>query len=415
MGLTSRARVLMALAHEETDRVPIDLGSSRSTGINAIAYKALKKYLGVPGETVLFDVKQLLAQPDHEILRRIGCDVVILPRLVPSIGIPIDEYKLGELPRGGGSCLLAKSFEPVQLEDGSLGVYDSQGHLLAKRPKDGLYFDEMYHPLENAESEADIDRNLSLPEITDEEMEFQRIKAKDIYENTDFAISGATSFSLFEKGTKDWGYENYLIQFYEEPELVEYYLDKMTDAYITMMERYLDAVGDYVQVVQNNDDFGSQTGLLVSPEIYRKFFKPRHARINEAIRRKKKDMHISLHCCGSVYPLIGDFIEAGFDILNPIQKECANMDPVRIKREYGRKMTIWGGALSTQTTMTHGSIDDIVNEVKEMIKIYAPGGGFVFSQIHNIQADISPEKIMALFDTALKYGVPSWYRDGKEP
>ena len=118
MGLTSRERVLMALAHEETDRVPIDLGSSRSTGINAIAYKALKKYLGVPGETVLFDVKQLLAQPDHEILRRIGCDVVILPRLVPSIGIPIDEYKLGELPRGGGSCLLAKSFEPVQLEDG---------------------------------------------------------------------------------------------------------------------------------------------------------------------------------------------------------------------------------------------------------------------------------------------------------
>ena len=220
---------------------------------------------------------------------------------------------------------------------------------------------------------------------------------------------------MFEKGTKDWGYENYLIQFYEEPELVEYYLDKMTDAYITMMERYLDAVGDYVQVVQNNDDFGSQTGLLVSPDIYRKFFKPRHARINEAIRRKKKDMHISLHCCGSVYPLIGDFIEAGFDILNPIQKECANMDPVRIKREYGRKMTIWGGALSTQTTMTHGSIDDIVNEVKEMIKIYAPGGGFVFSQIHNIQADISPEKIMALFDTALKYGVPSWYRDGKEP
>ena len=102
-------------------------------------------------------------------------------------------------------------------------------------------------------------------------------------------------------------------------------------------------------------------------------------------------------------------MEAGFDILNPIQKECANMDPVQIKREFGDKLTIWGGALSTQTTMTHGSIEDIVSEAKEMIKVYAPGGGFVFSQIHNIQAVIAPEKILALFDTALKYGIPSYY------
>jgi uroporphyrinogen decarboxylase len=121
-------------------------------------------------------------------------------------------------------------------------------------------------------------------------------------------------------------------------------------------------------------------------------------------------MHISLHCCGSIYPIIGDLIESGYDILNPIQKECDNMDPVQIKKEFGKNMTIWGGGISTQTTLTHGSIDDIVNEVKEMIKVYAPGGGFVFSQIHNIQAGISPEKILAVFDTALKYGNKDFYR-----
>lgn len=410
MSLTSRERILMALNHEETDRVPIDLGSSRSTGINAVAYNHLKEHLGITSDTILFDVKQLLAEPDYEVLRRVGSDVVILPRLVPSVGIRIDKYKPGKLPCGGGDCLLAEAFNPTELPDGSLALYDEEGHMIAKRPKGGLYFDELYNPLADVDDQADIDRLLKLPGITDEEMEFQRAKAKHIYETTDFAISGATSFSLFERGWKDWGYENYLANLYTEPEMMEYYLDKMTDAYIVMMERYLDAVGDYVQVVQNNDDLGHQQAMLVSPEVYRKMIKPRHARINAAIKKKCPHMHISLHCCGSIYPIIGDLIESGFDIINPIQKECANMDPWKIKKEFGKNVTIWGGACSTQTTMTHGSIDDIVNEAKEMIRCYAPGGGFVFSQIHNIQADISPEKILALFDTALKYGRPEYYR-----
>lgn len=409
MGLTSRERILMALNHEETDRVPIDLGSSRSTGINAIAYNKLKEYLGIDCETVLFDVKQLLAEADHEVLRRVGSDVVILPRLVPSVGLPIDQYKPGQLPQNGGPCLLAKDYNPVELGGGALGIYDQQEHLLAIRPEDGLFFDEVYNPLKEAEDEADIDKLLSLPSISDYEMKYLRERAKKLYQTTDFAISGATSFSLFERGFKDWGYEDYLMNLYAEPELMEYYLDKLTDAYIVMMERYLDAVGDYVQIVQNNDDFGSQEAMLISPDIYRQYFKPRHAKINAAIKKKRPNVHISLHCCGSIYPIIGDLIESGYDILNPIQKECANMDPAQIKREFGDKVTIWGGACSTQTTMTNGTIEDIVNEAKEMIKIYAPGGGFVFSQIHNILADISPEKIMAFFETGIKYGVPEFY------
>ncbi|WP_283682880.1 uroporphyrinogen decarboxylase family protein [Parablautia sp. Marseille-Q6255] len=410
MGMTSRERVLMALAHEETDRVPIDLGSSRSTGINANAYNRLKEYMGITTDTILFDVKQLLALPDHDLLRRLGGDVVILPRLVPSIGIRIDEYKPGKLPLGGGDCMVAKAFEPLELPDGSLAVLNKEGTVIAKRPAKGLYFDDVYHPLEDCEDEAEIDA-MDLPGITDEEMAYQRKQAKELYENTEFAISGATSFSLFEKGWKDWGYENFLVNLYTEPELTEYYLDKLTDAYIVMMERYLDAVGDYVQIVQSNDDFGSQNGMLISPELYRKYFKPRHAKINAAIKKKNKNVHISLHSCGSIYPIMGDIIESGFDILNPVQKECANMDPVQIKKEFGDKLTIWGGACSTQTTMTHGTVDDIIKEAQDMIKVYAPGGGFVFGAIHNIQADIVPEKITALFETALKYGKPEFFRN----
>ncbi len=415
MGLTSRERVLMAIDHQETDRVPIDLGSSRSTGINANAYSKLKNYLiekehlDISKDTVCFDVKQDLAYADFNLLKRLGSDVVILPRLVPSIGIRIDKMKKGMLPLDGGECLLAEAFNPVDIGGGTLGVFDPEGHLLAKRPKDGLYFDECYNPLKDVTSESEIDKLLKLPSITDEECEWLRARAKDIYENTDFCISGATSTSLFEKGWKDWGMETFMENLYEEPELMEYYLDKMTDAYIVMMEKYLDAVGDYVQIVQNNDDFGSQKSMLLSPSTYREFFKPRHARINEAIKKKKKDVHISLHCCGSIMPIIGDIIESGYDILNPLQKEAADMDPYEIKKKFGKNVTIWGGACSTQTTLTHGTIDEIIAECKEMIKCYAPGGGFVYSQIHNIQADISPEKILAVFDTGLKYGVPEFY------
>ncbi len=200
---------------------------------------------------------------------------------------------------------------------------------------------------------------------------------------------------------------------YCEPELIHLYLDKLTDAYIVMMEKYIDAVGDFVSIVQNNDDFGAQTGMLISPDLYREFFKPRHAKINEAIRKRKKDMHISLHCCGSIKPIIGDIIESGYDILNPIQKETADMDPYEIKKEFGKNLTLWGGAVSTQTTLTHGSIEEIIEECKEMIKCFAPGGGFVYSAIHNIQADISPEKILAVFETGIKFGTADFYRGKK--
>ena len=160
MGLTSRERVLMALNHEETDRVPIDLGSSRSTGINANAYNQLKQHLGITTDTVCFDVKQDLAYADFDLLKRLGSDVVILPRLVPSVGIPIDRMKPGQLPCGGGDCLLAEDFNPVDIGGGTLGIFDKEGHLLAKRPKDGLYFDECYNPLQNVETEEEIDRLL---------------------------------------------------------------------------------------------------------------------------------------------------------------------------------------------------------------------------------------------------------------
>lgn len=409
MGLTSRERVLTALNFEEPDRVPMDLGSSRSTGINANAYNQLKQKMGYDTDTVCFDVKQNLAYPDHDLLRELGVDVVILPRLVPSVGIKIDRMKKGQLPQNGGECLLAEDYNPVLQSDGSLGLFNEEGIMIAKRPKDGLYYDEIYNPLKDAHSESDIDKNIILPNISDEECEWLIARAKHLRETTDFAISGATSTSIFEYGWKAWGLTKFMENLYLEPELMEYYLDKMTDAYIVMMEKYLDAVGEYVDIVQNNDDFGTQSSMLISPDMYREFFKERHAKINTAIKKKKPDVKIYFHSDGAIMPIIPDIIESGYDILNPIQKETKNMNPAEIKKKYGKNIAIWGAAISTQTTMTHGTVDDIIAECKDMIRTLAPGGGFVYSAIHNIQADISPEKILAVFETGKKYGVKEYY------
>lgn len=408
--LTSRERVLMSLNHEEPDRIPIDLGSARSTGINAIAYRDLKQYLQInEGDVKVFDIKQLLAIPEQIILERFGCDVVMLQGIKPSLGLRLEDWKEWKLPVDGGKCLVPGGFKPAMQNDGSEAIFDSRGHLLAKRPKDGLYFDEFYHPLEEATTQEEVDM-LPLPEITEEELTYLACRAKELHGTTGYAISGATSFSLFEKGTKDFGYETFLTNLYIEPEMIEYYLDRLTRAYIVWFEKYMDAVGDYIQIVQNNDDLGMQQGMIISPELYRRFFKPRHEKIIKAIKNKRKDVFIFLHSCGSIYPVMNDLIEAGFEIFNPVQFNAADMDPQRLKNEFGSKCIFWGGGVDTQNTLAYGSVDEVVAEAKKMIKIFSPGGGFVFNAVHNIQSGVAPEKIVALYENARKYGIADFYK-----
>lgn len=401
-NMTSRERVLCALRHEEPDMMPIDFGSMRSTGINAMAYNELKKYLGMEnGATRVYDVKQLLAEPEKAIVDRFQGDVVQLHRMRASLGLKTDKWKPSKL-MDGSDCEVPEDFNPTILEDGSEAIFDSAGNLLSKRPKGGLYFDEVYTPLKYAEDPKDIE-GFPMPSITQEELDYLAARAKELYENTDYAILGAAGVSIFEKGLKDFGYEEYLINAFTNEELIECYLTKLTDAYIKMLDKYIDAVGDYIQVIQVNDDLGMQNAPLIPPEKYRSLFKPYHKKIFDFIKSKNKNLYIFIHCCGSIYDLIPDLIEAGIDILNPVQINAAKMDPRTLKREFGKHLTFWGGGCSTQTTLTFGTVEDVRKEAEEMIKIFAPGGGYVFNQVHNIQAGVAPEKITALYDTAIKF------------
>jgi len=384
-----------ALHHKEPDYFPVDFAATRSTGINAYTYRALLQTLSIDHESIeIFDFKQLLAQPSEKILSLFESDCIPIYRLAPTAGIAINKYKKYPMT-DGNTYLLPDNYNPVVLEDGSSLIMNNDIPVL-KRPFRGLYFDDCYHPL--AEADGFLP-SFQLPGISNEEKEYLSHKAKKLYETDDRAIVASSGISIIERGIKDWGFEEYLTRLYTDPELVHEYLDKLTEAYILFLDKYLEAVSPYVQVIQCNDDLGMQTGTLISRKIYRDFFKPYHSRIFSHIKKIAPLVSILLHSCGSIYDLIPDLIEAGVDALNPVQINAANMDPKTLKCEFGKDICFWGGGCSTQTTLSFGTLDEIEDEVKRMVDIFAPGGGFVFNQVHNIQNNVDPEKVIILYNT----------------
>ncbi|HEY5584571.1 MAG TPA: uroporphyrinogen decarboxylase family protein [Ruminiclostridium sp.] len=400
MIYTKRERVIQTLMHKEADMVPIDFASTRSTGINALAYYKLKEYLKFHGKIKIFDLKQLLALPEKDTLNFFQTDCIQLHRLAPSAGLKINQWR-SEIMLDGNEYEIPANYNPLKLPDGSHAIVDSNNNILLKRPKGGLYFDDVYAQLADASSNEEID-NFIYPCILEEDLSYLKKEAEHLYNKTDYAIVATVGVSIVEKGIKDFGYEEFLVKIYTDKELVTRYLENLTDAYIKLLDKYLDAIGQYIQVLYFNDDLGMQTGPLMAPEKYREIFKPYHKRIFSYVKKKAPNVFILLHSCGSIYDVIPDLIDAGVDAINPVQINANKMDPVILKREFGKDLTFWGGGCSTQTTLTFGSIKDIQDEVKRMIDIFSPNGGFIFNQVHNIQSNISPEKIIALYKTAIE-------------
>lgn len=400
-NITSRKRVRMSLRHEEADMVPVDFGAMRSTGINILAYKNLLRYLSIKDDEVkLYDIFQQLAEPGREILQRFQGDVVQIHRLKTSFGIKNDSWKKWILP-DGSECLVPYGFDPVRNAKNDLEIIDG-GKLIARMPAGGFYFDQMIHPYEKVKTREDIDR-IPLDVISDEELDFLRAQAAKAYNETDYALLGAFGGNVFEAGQLDWGYERYFMELALDPELIHYYNDRLTENHIRNLNKYLDAIGEYLDVIQFGDDLGTQENTQISPEMYREMIKPYHKAQFDVVHSRYPEVKVFLHSCGSILELIPDLIDAGVEVLNPVQISARKMDPVTLKREFGKYLTFWGGGCSMQTTGTFGSVTDIIREVEELIGIFKPGGGFVFTQVHNIQANIEPEKIAAIYDTAAKF------------
>lgn len=408
--MNSRQRVVAALRHQEADRVPIDLDGMRSTGIMAVAYNRLKSYLGMQGgETRMYDLTQQLAHPEPPILERFGVDV--LPLGGPPMGLDIadPQWKPWTLP-DGSPALVPDGFDPQQNERGDWLIVDEQGQVTHRMPAGGLYYDTVYHPLAEATTIAEIEA-YELPTVSDEGWAWLRHKAQHLFESTDKAIMGHFGGNILEAAQNLRGWDRYMIDMAADPKLAQALAQKLADHYVDILPRYLDAVGDHIQIIQMGDDLGTQAGPQMSPRMYRQIIKPAHQQVYQFVKDYSKAQgrpapYIFLHSCGSIYKLMPDLIEAGVDIFNPVQISARDMEPQRLKREFGQQVTFWGGGANTQHVLPNATPQEVRAHVRELIEIFAPGGGFVFCQVHNIQANVPPENVVAMFEAALEFG---WY------
>lgn len=397
--MTSRERILTAISHKESDRVPIDFGSMRSTGIMAIAYNKLKAHLGITtGETRMYDTYQQLAEPEQWVLDRFGVDSVDATN---SFGRFPEKWKDWTLP-DGSHCKVPSWFGPVR-EPGRWVIRDENGAELAQMPDGCLYFEGTRNILADAETTDDVDRLFHPGIFSKEGLAYLREQAKWVHENTEYATMIGFGGNILEGGQGLFGWERFMMEVALDSGIVNYALDKMVEGYMENLRLLVEALDGYVNIIQMGDDLGSQTATLLSPDMYRKVVKPRHTREYQFIRNKSS-IHVFLHACGSCYDVIGDLIDEGVEILNPVQTSAVGMEPRRLKKQFGDKITFWGGGCDTQSILPNATPQQIDEHVKERIEIFAPGGGFVFNQIHNVQANVPPENVVAMYEAARKYG-----------
>jgi uroporphyrinogen decarboxylase len=411
--MTRRERVLCAIGHQEPDKVPIDLGGMRSTGITAVAYGNLKRYLGISaGSTDVYDVVQQLAQPEDPILDYFEADVIDLGRAFLTAD---EDWKDFTLPDGSAAKIPAYAgFEP----DGSGGwlVRSTDRMIIGSMPKGAYYLSQTHFPLLEWDGQ-DLSVLDKLPDLmarvtwaalptapwhkplTREHLADIRRRAKRLFETTDFTIMAGFGGNLLEWGQYLCRNDQFLMDLVESPRKAEALLDRLTEIHLENLEKFLDAVQGYVQIIQMGDDLGTQLAPQISPQMYRRFFKPRQRRIYEKVRRRS-GIHLFFHSCGAIAPLLPDLIEIGVEIINPVQTSARGMEPERLKREYGKDLTFWGGGCDTQRILPHGTEREIDEHVRRRFEILAPGGGFVCTQVHNIMPNVPPRNIVAMIEAA---------------
>jgi uroporphyrinogen decarboxylase len=399
--VNSRERVLAALHHQEGDRIPVDLDGMRSSGILAITLNKLQAYLGEPGYVPqLYDIMQQLGHPSEAVLQRFHVDVRPLPRASVGLDPANPSWKPWILP-DGTAALAPSGLETFRQPSGDLFVFDDEQHPILRMPEDGIYFEPYYMPLGQATTVAEMEA-YQPPVISDAELSWLRTEAKKLRASSDKAILGQTGLNLYEHAQRVRGWEQFMVDLGGEPKLVEALLQRIADTNVVNLDRYLEAVGEYIDIVQLGDDLGTQAGPQMSTRMYRKLIKPYQKQVFQFVKAKS-GLPVMLHCCGGVYPLLPDLIEVGVDILNPVQFNSVGMEPVRLKQEFGKDFVFWGGGADTQAVLPNATPAEVRDHVHKMIDIFAPGGGFVFNQVHNIQ-NVPPENIVALFAAAEEFG-----------
>lgn len=396
--MNHRERILAALRHEEPDRVPLDFGGTCDSSIMAVNYQKLRKQLGLPPSvTYIVDIFQQTALIEDDVRRALGIDTM------PIFDEP-REWRADRLANGDRAALPDK-FRPTLQDDGSQVTRDAAGNVVLKMPAGGHYFDPVYSPLAGATSVTEIERyvdeieNYDTPAHLDKTYAEQAARAKELRENTDYLLVGFFGGHIFQAGQSLRGWEQFLVDLLTNKKFAHALMDKLTEGHIKRFARYAATVGKYVDVIHFEDDLGMQDRPLLKPALYREMVKPYQQRLFNFVK-SRCDAHILLHTDGAVAPFIPDFIEMGIDAVNPIQVSAAGMEPRKLKREYGKDITFWGAGCESQQILPFGTPQEVADEVTRRIDELAPGGGFVFCPIHNVQAEVPVENVVAMFETA---------------
>lgn len=413
--MTSRERITLALRHREPDKVPVDCGGMRSTGLMGMTYNQLKRSLGVSGgQTKIYDMVQQLAVPEQWYLDRFQIDAVDLSRAFCED--PAD-WRGWTLPDGSPAQIPA--WLDIRKQNGSWVCVDDDGEVLAEMPEGSFFFDQKLWPLHGMHKDSFQDLSRYLRKVMWVHMsdplnrhagkpgfhDLVREKAKDLYERTDAFVMLSFGGQFFEMGQFLYRNDEFLMNLVSERKEMERMLDRLLEIHLGSLEPLLEAVKPYVQLVVMGDDLGMQSGPMISPNMYRELFLPRVKRLYGMVKQKS-DLFVFLHTCGAVSAFIPDIIEAGVDVINPVQTSARGMDPAALKREYGRDLAFWGGGVDTQNTMLHGTPGQVREEARRNGEIFMRDGGFVFNQVHNLLYGVPPENILAMYETAndLRYG-----------
>ena len=382
---TSRSRVEAALNHRESDRVPYDLGGTILTGINQRAYRRLRQHLGLPEVPIeIEDMHQQLAKVHEDVKARLKVDVWgINPGKVP-----------GAAP-------------PPWTEGDYHKLIDEWGIEWWMPAEGGFYYDMRRHPLAEIDTIEGL-KKFNFPDpLHPARYEGMAAQADELMNRRQKAyVLGRNAPGIWEIAIWMRGFENFFCDMLERPAFAEALMDIIADIKMKYWQKALATVGPNVMMVSEADDLASQNSCLCSPAMYRQFIKPRHTRLFAFIKKQAQvPVKIFYHSCGAVLPLIPDLIESGVDILNPVQVSAQGMDSKVLKKRFGQDLTFYGGGVDTQHVLPHGTPQQVRDEVKQRVEDFAPGGGFIFNTVHNIQADVPPENIMAMWEALQDYGI----------
>ena len=380
--MTSRQRVLKALDHEVPDRVPIDLGGFQ-TGIHRKAYVELLDDLGIQDDVAIMDPVQQLAKPCEELLRRFHVDI---------------RYVFAHGPDSFTGGIEQNTRDGRIWHD----LADEFGVVWSMPDDQPLYMDISHHPL----ADATIDDVAAYPfPKGDDPTRFTGVRdeVRRVRDETPYAISTGIGGVVYEICWYMRGLERWFMDTVENPAFCEALLDRTLAFWMGYYTEFMKQIGDLVDVVMIGDDIGGQMGPLFSPAFYRTVVKPRQKKLVQHVK-SLTSARIWYHTCGSVMPLIPDLIDNGIDILNPVQISAANMKPRELKERYGDRLTFWGGGIDTQHVLSFGTTEQVRQDVRKNIDALKPGGGYVFNTVHNIQAGVPAENIVATFDAAYEYG-----------